>query len=42
MKKKKVFFSSVCVFGLSSLFYLHKHFKVLKCQAQDPLIRSRK
>ena len=41
MKKKKVFFSSVCVFGLSSLFYLHKHFKVLKCQAQDPLIRSR-
>ena len=41
MKKKKVFFSSVCVFALSSLFYLHKHFKVLKCQAQDPLIRSR-
>lgn len=42
-KEKSILFFCLClcVFGLSSLFYLHKHFKVLKCQAQDPLIRSR-
>ena len=41
-KEKSILFF-LCVFGLSSLYYLNKNFrnKIQKCQTKDSLFRSR-